>query len=213
MAYRPRSERMRLLITLGFVVFPAAALIGFSVLHLRSIQRDRAIEAAIQRDFQHMMAITEKRMAHKAYDMVDAGPTQGALPLRFRCRPPPAGHPRATSRIRACLHLEQGKGDRRALAVALLRDAPEVQCRRRKDGHHDHRLVRHGRRQHAGENAAKWQSKGERPYYVRQPSGSTAMASRCYQSVIFFPLKENRTRELAASSSILIFCRTSSSPK
>ncbi|MFI5087419.1 MAG: hypothetical protein ACHP7I_03425 [Terriglobales bacterium] len=43
MATRPRSERMRLLITLAFVVFPAAALIGFSVLHLRSIQRDRAV--------------------------------------------------------------------------------------------------------------------------------------------------------------------------
>ncbi len=71
MAKHPRSERTRLLITLGFVVIPAAALIGFSVLHLRSIQRDKAIEAAIQRDFQHMMAITEKRMAHKAYAMVD----------------------------------------------------------------------------------------------------------------------------------------------
>ncbi|MGB9103314.1 MAG: hypothetical protein WCC59_01025 [Terriglobales bacterium] len=43
MARKLRSERTRLLITLAFVVFPAAALIGFSVLHLRSIQRDRAI--------------------------------------------------------------------------------------------------------------------------------------------------------------------------
>src|SRR6266581_675336 len=71
MAFRTRSERFRLLITLGFVVFPAVALIGFSVLHLRSIQRDKAVEAAIQRDFQHMMAITEKRMSRKAYDMVE----------------------------------------------------------------------------------------------------------------------------------------------
>ena len=81
MARRPRSERTRLLITLAFVVFPAAALIGFSVLHLRSIQRDRAIEAAIQRDFQHMMAITEKRMARKAFDMVDE--IQPKVPCAF----------------------------------------------------------------------------------------------------------------------------------
>ncbi|MGI9101794.1 MAG: sensor histidine kinase [Terriglobales bacterium] len=77
-----RNERMRLLVTLGFVVVPAAALIGFSVLHLRSIQRDRAIEAAIQRDFQHMMAITEKRMARKAHDMVEE--VQSKVPCAFQ---------------------------------------------------------------------------------------------------------------------------------
>ncbi|MGZ4838803.1 MAG: hypothetical protein ACXVZR_09660, partial [Terriglobales bacterium] len=81
MANRSHSERTRLLIMLGFVVFPAAALIGFSVLHLRSIQRDRAIEAAIQRDFQHMMAITEKRMAHRAYEMVEQ--VQPKVPCSF----------------------------------------------------------------------------------------------------------------------------------
>src|SRR5512138_1945701 len=70
-AKRRNSERTRLLVLLGFVVLPAAALIGFSVMHLRSIQRDKAIEAAIQRDFQHMLAISEKRMARKAYAMVD----------------------------------------------------------------------------------------------------------------------------------------------
>jgi len=71
MSKRLPSERLRLLVTLGFVVLPATALIGFSVLHLRSIQRDRAIEAAIQRDFQHMMAISEKRITHRMYEMVE----------------------------------------------------------------------------------------------------------------------------------------------
>jgi signal transduction histidine kinase len=73
---RPGNERKRLLIMLGFVVIPAAALIGFSVHHLRSIQRDKAIEAAIQRDFQHVLAIAEKRMARRAYDMIDDAQAQ-----------------------------------------------------------------------------------------------------------------------------------------
>ena len=81
MAKRLPSQRLRLLITLGFVVVPAAALIGFSVLHLRSIQRDRAIEAAIQRDFQHMMAISEKRIAHRIYEMADDVRPQVKCPL------------------------------------------------------------------------------------------------------------------------------------
>ena len=66
---------------LGFVVLPAAALIGFSVLHLRSIQRDKAIEAAIQRDFQHMLAISEKRMIHRVYEM--ANDVESHMPSPF----------------------------------------------------------------------------------------------------------------------------------
>jgi signal transduction histidine kinase len=66
------NERTRLLLTLELaVVLPAAALIIFSALRLKSIQRDRAVEAAIQRDFYEVLAISEKHMSKKAYEMVD----------------------------------------------------------------------------------------------------------------------------------------------
>lgn len=69
---KPRwTERRRLLLMMELVVLPAAALVGFSLYHLRSIQRDRAVEAAIQRDFQHVLKISEKRMNHRMYEMVD----------------------------------------------------------------------------------------------------------------------------------------------
>jgi signal transduction histidine kinase len=69
---RRRNERTRLLLLVLSVVVPALALIAFSILHLKSIQRDRAVEAAIQRDFNQMLAISEKRMAKRAYQMVNA---------------------------------------------------------------------------------------------------------------------------------------------
>ncbi|PYX86283.1 MAG: sensor histidine kinase [Acidobacteria bacterium] len=53
------------------VVLPAAALIIASALHLRSIQRDRAVEAAIQRDFSHVLAISEKQINQRAYELLD----------------------------------------------------------------------------------------------------------------------------------------------
>jgi signal transduction histidine kinase len=66
------GERTRLILTLELaVVLPAAALVVLSVLHLRSIQRDRQVEAAIQRDFYQTLAISEKQMNHKAYEIAD----------------------------------------------------------------------------------------------------------------------------------------------
>jgi signal transduction histidine kinase len=66
------NERTRLILTLELaVVLPAAALIVVSVLHLKSIQRDRAVEALIQRDFTHVLAIAEKQMNGKAFDLLD----------------------------------------------------------------------------------------------------------------------------------------------
>ena len=66
------NERTRLMLTLELAVaLPAAALIIASVWHLRSIQRENAVEALIQRDFAHVLAISEKHMNHKAYDLVD----------------------------------------------------------------------------------------------------------------------------------------------
>jgi len=66
------NERTRLLLTLELaVVLPVAALIGVSIHYLRSIQRDRAVEAAIQRDFSQVLAISEKQINEKAYSLVD----------------------------------------------------------------------------------------------------------------------------------------------
>jgi signal transduction histidine kinase len=69
---RPKSERKRLILTLELaVVLPAAALVVLSALHLKSIQRDRAVEAAIQRDFSQVLAISEKEFNKRAYELTD----------------------------------------------------------------------------------------------------------------------------------------------
>jgi signal transduction histidine kinase len=65
------SERSRMLLVMLAVLLPAAALIAVSVHHLRSIQRDKAIEAVIQRDYQQELAIAEKRIADRAYAVVE----------------------------------------------------------------------------------------------------------------------------------------------
>jgi signal transduction histidine kinase len=66
------NERARMLVTLELAItLPALGLIGYSVWHLRSIQRDRVVEAAIQRDFTHMLKIAEKRMNSQAYKAVE----------------------------------------------------------------------------------------------------------------------------------------------
>jgi signal transduction histidine kinase len=69
---RPRNERTRLMLTLELaVVLPAAALVILSALHLKSIQRDRGVQAAFQRDFTQVLAISEKQMNQKAYELID----------------------------------------------------------------------------------------------------------------------------------------------
>ena len=66
------SDKARLLLMLELaVVLPAAALVFVSVLHVKHIQRDRQIEAAIQRDFSQVLAISEKQFAHRAYELAD----------------------------------------------------------------------------------------------------------------------------------------------
>jgi signal transduction histidine kinase len=71
-AKRRWSERTRLMLTLELaVVLPAAALVILSALHLNEIQRDRGVEAAFQRDFNQVLAISEKQINQKADDMVD----------------------------------------------------------------------------------------------------------------------------------------------
>jgi signal transduction histidine kinase len=65
-------NRFRLMLTLGLaVVLPAAALIYVNYSQLRAFERDKVLEAAIHRDFQQMLAITEKKINNKAYTMAE----------------------------------------------------------------------------------------------------------------------------------------------
>ena len=65
------TDRTRTLLTLELaIVLPAAALLGFSIWNLKHIQRSEAIEAAIQRDFSHVLKIAEKKTWHKANEIV-----------------------------------------------------------------------------------------------------------------------------------------------
>ena len=67
-----RRNRIPLMLTLALaVMLPAAALICVNVYHLKSIERDKVLEAAIHRDFQQMLAISEKQINHKAYTIVE----------------------------------------------------------------------------------------------------------------------------------------------
>jgi signal transduction histidine kinase len=72
MAKQHRRDRTRLILALELaVVLPAAALVILSAHHLQSIQRDRGVEAAIQRDFTQVLAISEKQLNRRAYDLMD----------------------------------------------------------------------------------------------------------------------------------------------
>src|SRR5712691_9873779 len=65
-------NRFRLMLTLGLaVVLPAAALIYVNFSQLRALERDKVLEAAIHRDFQEMLAITEKKINKKVYTMAE----------------------------------------------------------------------------------------------------------------------------------------------
>ncbi len=65
------NERTRVLLTLELaVVLPAAALIGYSVWKLCSLQRDKAVDAAIERDFSHMLKVAEKRIDARMIESV-----------------------------------------------------------------------------------------------------------------------------------------------
>jgi len=65
------NDRTRLLLTLELaIVLPAAALIGVSIWNLRSIQRDKAVEAAIQRDFNQVLKYAEKKIGKRVEKML-----------------------------------------------------------------------------------------------------------------------------------------------
>jgi signal transduction histidine kinase len=74
------SNRNRLVLMLELaVVLPATALVLVSVVHVKHIQTDHQIEAAIERDFSQVLAISEKQFAHHAYDLVDN--VRNSLPI------------------------------------------------------------------------------------------------------------------------------------
>src|ERR1700704_5622694 len=65
-------NRFRLMLTLGLaVVLPASALIYINFSQLRTFERDKVLEATINRDFQEMLLFTEKKMNLKTYTMTE----------------------------------------------------------------------------------------------------------------------------------------------
>jgi signal transduction histidine kinase len=73
------TDRTRTLLTLELaIVLPAAALMGFSIWNLKHLQRSEAVEAAIQRDFSHVLKIAEKKTWHKAVGLIM--PVRAAFP-------------------------------------------------------------------------------------------------------------------------------------
>lgn len=67
------DNRFRLMLTLGLaVLLPAAALIYVNIRHLESIKRDKKVEALIHRDFQYVLAVSEKKLNQKAYAMTES---------------------------------------------------------------------------------------------------------------------------------------------
>ena len=66
------NNRLRLMLTLELaVMLPAAALIYLNFDQLKSMKRDKVLEAAIHSDFQQMLAIAEKQINQKAYTLTE----------------------------------------------------------------------------------------------------------------------------------------------
>lgn len=65
------TSRARTFLTLELAItLPALALMAFTIWNLKHIQRDQAIEAAIQRDFADVLKITEKKSWLKAVEIL-----------------------------------------------------------------------------------------------------------------------------------------------
>jgi len=61
-----------ILVFLLAVMLPAAALVAASVVYLSHIQRDKMIDAEIQRDYQQTLAIAEKRIVDRAFEVAES---------------------------------------------------------------------------------------------------------------------------------------------
>ena len=70
------SERPRMLVFMLGVMLPAVALIAVGAWHLRTIQRDKQIEAVFQREYQQVLAIAEKRIDERAYEITEEARTK-----------------------------------------------------------------------------------------------------------------------------------------
>jgi len=68
---RQWSERPRTLVLMLAIMLPAVALIVFGVLHLWHLERDKTIIAAIQKDYQQFLAIAEKQIDARAYNLAE----------------------------------------------------------------------------------------------------------------------------------------------
>jgi signal transduction histidine kinase len=69
---RETNTRFRLVLTLGVaVVLPALTLIYVNFQHVKSIQRDKKVEALIHRDFQYLLSNSGKKMSRKAYELTE----------------------------------------------------------------------------------------------------------------------------------------------
>jgi signal transduction histidine kinase len=67
------TERTRTLLTLELaIVLPAAALMAFSIWNLKHIQRDKAIEAAIARDYSYVLKIAERKSWERANELLES---------------------------------------------------------------------------------------------------------------------------------------------
>jgi signal transduction histidine kinase len=66
------TDRTKMLLKLELaIILPAAALMAFSIFNLKHIQRNKAIEATIQRDFHHVLTIAEKKTWMRINEIVD----------------------------------------------------------------------------------------------------------------------------------------------
>lgn len=66
---REWNQRARLLALEFAVILPALALVTFSIIHLKSLGHDKTVNAAIERDLQNMLLLTDKQMTSKAFEM------------------------------------------------------------------------------------------------------------------------------------------------
>ena len=77
---REANARFRLVLTLGLaVVLPALTLIFVNFQHVKSIQRDKKVEALIHRDFQYLLSNAAKKASSQAYEMTEQA--KDAFPL------------------------------------------------------------------------------------------------------------------------------------
>jgi len=179
------NARTRMLLTLELVALPAAALVVFSVLHLKSIQRDRAVEAAFQRDFQQMLAISDKRLTERAYEMADGArhkfpcpgaPNAGQELEKILAENPWAAHAFIYDKLTGTLVRSQaGKMDDPATHQEGAKLQNEVQLWFNMEGETLLARVR------------KMQLKGDKPYFAFAYPALKG-EKHPYQNVVVFPI-------------------------